>query len=145
MFTVSSSSWITWLFLLSHLFYTFMCLIIHSLYRHLSTFTIMQYYIYFTSTNPIISLHRHFLQQYSVYSIISYSISYNSFHICFIFYLIVVFQYVNIYFVWGLKSLTCYIYNNSSIHLSITVSVFRNFQPVRLFSHFSYKNFVQLV
>ena len=42
-------------------------------------------FIYFISINPIISVHIHFLQYslYSVYSIVSYSISCNSFHIYF--------------------------------------------------------------
>ena len=129
-----------------------MCSIIHSLYRHLSTFTIQPYnalpFIYFASINPIISVHMYFLQ-HSVHSIISYSISYDSFHILFhwgvnyvcIFTYLFPFPFLTMhiigFFYVGLKSLTCYIYNHIFntlrllLHLShqftilsITVSVF---------------------
>ena len=125
-------------------------------------------FIYFASINPIISVHMYFLQ-HSVHRIISYSISYNSFHILFhwgvsyvcIFTYLFPFSFLTmhiiVFFYVGLKSLTCYIqpYFNTFrllFHLShqftilsITVSVFGNSQPVRSSLMFTYKTFVQLV
>ena len=153
-----------WFLLLSHLFYTSMCLIVHSLYQHLSTFIIFHHhtmlYLFSTSINPMISLHRHFLQQYSVYGIISYSISYNSFHILFIFYLIVVsiisiYLFIMFYFLFsqcgslferGFETSTCYnttIFNTFRLlsqlsHQFTILSVFGTFITCEIFSHFSY-------
>ena len=46
-------------------------------------FCITQSYICLTSINPMTSVPMHFVQSYSIYGIISYNISYNSFHIYF--------------------------------------------------------------
>ena len=86
----SSSSSITWLLLLSHLFYTSPAYVLNSYTVYTIIYLPLQFspynalsFIYVISINPMISVHMHFLQQYSVYSIISYSISYKSFHILF--------------------------------------------------------------
>ena len=133
-----------------------MCLIIHSLYQHLCTFIIFYTMLYlfshchFVSINPRISLHRPFLQQYSVHGIISYSISFNSFHIVFIFYLTVVSIisiYISIYLFYflfspcsslfhlekGFKTSTCYIYNHNSIKLLSQLS--RQFTILSVFGN----------
>ena len=78
-------------------------------------------FIYFTSINPIISVHMHFLQ-HSVYGIISYI----AFHMTvFIFYFHgVSYLRCTIYYLWGLKSLTCYIHNHyfNTIRLQLHLS-----------------------
>ena len=92
----------------------------------------------------MISLHRHFLQQYLVYSIISYSISYNSFHIHFIFYLIVVSImsiYLFICFIILLHAqpfFKTFMLLSQLSHQFTILSVFGNFITCNIFSHFSY-------
>ena len=79
--TVSLSSFTNFVSSFVPFIFSHLCAYCYTVYTGIGLllqFYIMQYYIYFTSTNPVISLHRHFLQQYSVYGIISY----NSFHIC---------------------------------------------------------------